>query len=425
MANPTPFAPSYDFSDFAARNPATPLPGDQVDVQFSALQLTTDQTIAGLGDVRRSDGKLKNGIVTPDSLSAGLVMGFTVEGVWTNGAKYGAADGVSYGTSFYKARVAHTASPSTRPDLSPDTWTFLFTFDSIIVGDNSITTVKIADGAVTEAKIGAGAVTEGKIGAGAVTAGKIGTDAVTSSKILNGNVTTAKLADQGTTSAKIADGAVTEAKIADGAVTTAKVLDGAVTFAKLAAAALTSIYSGARSNMLALANTWTGQQTISTSALDLVVGQIKFPATQNASADANTLDDYEEGSWTPVLAATGATFSYNGSTEGRYTKIGNRVLLDFRVELNTSGNTLSANDLSLTGLPFAAITSFALAFPISWRAATSNFVSVAASLTSGSALTFRGATAAANSNDTNLAANTLLHATNGSVVRGSFHYRAA
>src|SRR4051794_8182039 len=28
-------------------------------------------------------------------------------------------------------------------------------------------------------------------------------------------------------------------------------------------------------------------------------GQIKFPGTQNPSADANTLDDYEEQAWTP------------------------------------------------------------------------------------------------------------------------------
>ena len=31
---------------------------------------------------------------------------------------------------------------------------------------------------------------------------------------------------------------------------------------------------------------------------------IAFPATQNASSDANTLDDYEEGTWTPTLGVT-------------------------------------------------------------------------------------------------------------------------
>jgi hypothetical protein len=234
MANPTPFAPSYDFSDFAAENPATPLPGDQVDIQFSALQLTTDELIAALSNIRRSDGALANGVVTPDSLSAGLVMGFTVEGEWTNGAEYGAADGVSYGTSFYKARVAHTASPSTRPDLSPDTWAFLFTFDSIAVGDNSVTTTKIVNGAVTEAKIADGAVTEAKIASSAVTSAKIATDAITTVKIADAQVLASKLAPDAVTTAKILDANVTAAKLATDAVSTAKVAAEAITAAKLA-----------------------------------------------------------------------------------------------------------------------------------------------------------------------------------------------
>ena len=35
--------------------------------------------------------------------------------------------------------------------------------------------------------------------------------------------------------------------------------------------------------------------------ITIAAGQIKFPSTQNASADANTLDDYEEGTFTPVV----------------------------------------------------------------------------------------------------------------------------
>lgn len=36
---------------------------------------------------------------------------------------------------------------------------------------------------------------------------------------------------------------------------------------------------------------------------------IKFPATQSASSDANTLDDYEEGTWTPTLTRAGQTIN--------------------------------------------------------------------------------------------------------------------
>ena len=49
-------------------------------------------------------------------------------------------------------------------------------------------------------------------------------------------------------------------------------------------------------------------------------GQIKFPATQNPSSNANTLDDYEEGTWTPT-DASGAALTFT-SPDGTYEKIG-------------------------------------------------------------------------------------------------------
>jgi hypothetical protein len=70
---------------------------------------------------------------------------------------------------------------------------------------------------------------------------------------------------------------------------------------------------------------------------------ITFPATQSASSDANTLDDYEEGTWTP--AVTGGTLTVNAAT---YTKIGNRVLIYFDVKLTS----VPAGNITLTGLPF-------------------------------------------------------------------------
>jgi len=54
---------------------------------------------------------------------------------------------------------------------------------------------------------------------------------------------------------------------------------------------------------------------------------ITFPATASASSDANTLDDYEEGTWTPGFAfggnAVGVT--YTAGNSGIYTKIGRVV----------------------------------------------------------------------------------------------------
>lgn len=84
---------------------------------------------------------------------------------------------------------------------------------------------------------------------------------------------------------------------------------------------------------------------------------IAFPATQSTSTDANTLDDYEEGLWTPVVAdaATGGnvgTYVNNGST---YTKIGNQVTVQTYISsINTTGLT-GTNAIVIRGLPFAAV----------------------------------------------------------------------
>jgi len=58
-------------------------------------------------------------------------------------------------------------------------------------------------------------------------------------------------------------------------------------------------------------------------------GQIQFPAVQNPSAGANTLDDYEEGTWTPT-DASGAGLGFT-SASGTYEKIGRQVTARYEV----------------------------------------------------------------------------------------------
>lgn len=88
-------------------------------------------------------------------------------------------------------------------------------------------------------------------------------------------------------------------------------------------------------------------------ALSVPGGQVAFPATQSASADPNTLDDYEEGSWTPSLlfggAATGMTYSLQ---VGRYQKVGRKVWVSARFVLTAKGSSTGA--ATITGLPFTA-----------------------------------------------------------------------
>jgi hypothetical protein len=85
--------------------------------------------------------------------------------------------------------------------------------------------------------------------------------------------------------------------------------------------------------------TMTGQATIPT--INLTGGQITFPATQSASSDANTLDDYEEGVWSASAITTSNCTSVS-FTEGRYTKIGNIVSIQGKFTLTvTTANTLT------------------------------------------------------------------------------------
>jgi hypothetical protein len=81
---------------------------------------------------------------------------------------------------------------------------------------------------------------------------------------------------------------------------------------------------------------------------------ITFPATQSASSDANTLDDYEEGTWTPVVsdAASGGNLATLSNAEAVYTKIGNIVYWRFNVVLTSKASMTAGNDVYIQGFPF-------------------------------------------------------------------------
>lgn len=79
---------------------------------------------------------------------------------------------------------------------------------------------------------------------------------------------------------------------------------------------------------------------------------IKFPAAQVASADANTLDDYEEVAWTPTLVSTGGGVPTYNSQLGVAVKVGKFVSFNAQIILTALG-TLAAGNMSIQGLPYA------------------------------------------------------------------------
>lgn len=82
---------------------------------------------------------------------------------------------------------------------------------------------------------------------------------------------------------------------------------------------------------------------------------VSFPATQSASSDANTLDDYEEGTWTPGFRGSGTSGTYNiqiNSASGTYIKIGRQVTVLCDVTILASGYSAGTGYAQITGLPF-------------------------------------------------------------------------
>jgi hypothetical protein len=75
---------------------------------------------------------------------------------------------------------------------------------------------------------------------------------------------------------------------------------------------------------------------------------ITFPATQSASSNANTLDDYEEGTWTPIVN------SINLGAVGRYTKVGRLVSISFSNQAGITGIGVNST-MDCSGLPFTVV----------------------------------------------------------------------
>jgi hypothetical protein len=111
---------------------------------------------------------------------------------------------------------------------------------------------------------------------------------------------------------------------------------------------------------------------------------ITFPATQSASTDANTLDDYEEGTWTPSLKFGGASVGMTGTFEGYYTKIGRLISCQGRMILSAKGSSTGAATLAL---PFtSAATNTLPGMSVGYYESWASSITASCYINSGSAL---------------------------------------
>lgn len=89
--------------------------------------------------------------------------------------------------------------------------------------------------------------------------------------------------------------------------------------------------------------------------IGLPKGQLSFPATQNPSSDANTLDDYDEVVTTTTWAfATPGTSSFvYGTNEVNYTKVGNAVFISMDLSVTpTIGTGSGTLTITIAGWPY-------------------------------------------------------------------------
>jgi hypothetical protein len=89
---------------------------------------------------------------------------------------------------------------------------------------------------------------------------------------------------------------------------------------------------------------------------------ITFPTTaiSHSSSNANTLDDYEEGTFTPTIVYSGTNTPTYVYQLGRYTKVGRIVQLQMLFSWNENGST---GNVTVGNLPFTSVTSFARSVP--------------------------------------------------------------
>jgi hypothetical protein len=269
--------------------------------------------------LQRSDGRLIDGLIEPYQLSEqtnALIAASTCEprGVWAQNTDYAYKDIVQYSNIAQICLTAHNAGT-----------VFTQAYWLPISGDG--TSAANAAAAAASALAASSSETAASVSATAASNSAIAADA----------------------SADAA--AISETNAANSAVAAASVISGSVVSASQAEAEAgvenTKFMSALRV-----------KQALDVKGV-IANGQIQFPAAQNASANANTLDDYEEGTVTDTGIAL--TFSTPGNLsvtystrEVYYTKVGNRCLVHGRIITSAFTHTTASGSLTLTGaLPFA------------------------------------------------------------------------
>jgi hypothetical protein len=170
MAQPTPYNRQYNFTDFQAVDPDEPLPANQVDAEFNAVETTLDGVLRNLAAIQRDDGGLANQSVHPEAISnATLTMlssDIVPRGAWVTATAYAVNDLVTESDDAYLCIVTHT-SGTFATDLAANKWILLT--QTGLARDGSITpTANIPMGGFKFTSLGNGSARTDSINLGQV-----------------------------------------------------------------------------------------------------------------------------------------------------------------------------------------------------------------------------------------------------------------
>jgi hypothetical protein len=111
---------------------------------------------------------------------------------------------------------------------------------------------------------------------------------------------------------------------------------------------------GANGDALTLSTNYAERFRLDASGHAIIPAGVTLGTAAGVYAAANTLDDYEEGTWTPVLADASAGGNVaTGAFSGTYVKIGKQVTLNCTLTNITTSGMTAGNNLYIRGLPFA------------------------------------------------------------------------
>lgn len=114
MVQPTPYAPTYSFTDHASGSPSAQPPGVPLDNEFDNIASTLSKIIYNLSLIQRDDTTLRSnsvGIPQLDGAALALIAGgtFAIRGVWATAQNYALGDFVAVDDLVYVVVIPHTS----------------------------------------------------------------------------------------------------------------------------------------------------------------------------------------------------------------------------------------------------------------------------------------------------------------------------